>query len=102
MKTLPTKYPYRQFTDPLTAGPTESAILKVWITHNDNKGIPWAVTKEDKGYGIYHQLWVWGEALKVSKAGGNLDEIPEAKIYMTGNGFEDLLENYKHRKRRAA
>lgn len=92
------KYPYRPYSNSLTKG--DDWIMRSMVVFLDNKGLPWAVTT----YCHEYTVWVWGEAVTQNGSqSGNTEEM-QGKIYMSGNDFERLLENWQaaNRKRRAA
>ena len=92
------KYPYRPYSNSLTKG--DDWIMRSMVVFLDNKGLPWAVTE----YCDEYTVWVWGEAVTQNGSQSGNTEPMQGKIYMSGNDFERLLENWQaaNRKRRAA
>jgi hypothetical protein len=92
------KYPYRPYSNALTKG--DGWIMQNMVVFLDNKGLPWAVTE----YRHEYTVWVWGEAVTQNGSQSGNTEKMQGKIYMSGNDFERLLENWEsaNRKRRAA
>jgi hypothetical protein len=92
------KYPYRPYSNALTKG--DDWIMQNMVVFLDNKGLPWAVTE----YCHEYTVWVWGEAVTQNGSQSGNTEKMQGKIYMSGNDFERLLENWQaaNRKRRAA